>query len=356
VNGDSLPDYAIGWPQDSTGGSLTGTVAIFSGQNGALLHQVHGPTPNGGGLIGSFLGVSVAGVGDVDGDGYPDFAAGAPGMVDLGTGSIPTQASVRVYSGRTAQLLRAWDGTEHTGYPAGALFGFYISGGGDVNGDGVPDMLIGAPSDGGATQGTVSVFSGRTGERLWRFVGVDNSGRMRYSALLGDLNHDGLADFATGDGSADTNGSNSGRITVYAGASGDLERHCYGDPVGSGRTMRLQTFGALGIGNNYLTLSTADAAPNGLAIFLYGPPTQRHPMAGGWLCTGPPSYLLAPPLAVDANGFVEHTLDFTQPPLSSGPSQVLPGSTWSFQLWCRDPAATGSGPLLSDGLAITFPP
>lgn len=358
VNNDGRPDYVIGWPQDSTGGSLTGTVALFSGRNGALLRQVHGPIPTGGGLTGSHLGVTVSGVGDWDGDGKPDFAAGAPGCVDFFFGS--TQGLVRVYSGRNGNVLAEWTSTTSVAGTTCGTFGFSVAGGGDLNADGFPDLLVGAPLDPGMpadpARGTVSAFSGRTGERLWRLVGLDDTGRMHYCAILGNLNHDGIADFATGDGSADMHGTNSGRITVYAGAPGDLERHCSGDPLSMNRSMRLETFGALGIGNDYLKLSTHEATPNALALFLYGPPTQRQPMGPGWLCTGQPSYLLSPPLAVDANGSVELALDFTQPPLGSGPGQVIPGSTWSFQLWCRDPATPGHSPRLSDGLAITFPP
>lgn len=126
--------------------------------------------------------------------------------------------------------------------------------------------------------------------------------------------------------------------------------------MSAARTMRLSISGALGIGNNVLRLRTFDAPPSGIAFFFFGPPSQRTPLASGWLCTGPPSFELAPPLQVSPTGFVEHSLDFTVPPLSDGPSAIHPGTTWSFQLLCRDPRPQATGPRISDGLSILFPP
>jgi hypothetical protein len=139
VNSDTLDDLLVGAPF-ADAGSITdaGAARIFSGANGALLLMRSGAV--GGGLFGS----SVAGLGDVDGDGSGDFAAGAPGA--------PPGGSALVYSGATGALLLV-----HQGLP-GELAGFAVASAGDTDGDAVPDLLVGAPGADGGT-GRVRVFS-----------------------------------------------------------------------------------------------------------------------------------------------------------------------------------------------------
>jgi hypothetical protein len=88
--------------------------------------------------------VSVAGAGDVNGDGVPDFIAGAPGEIDYGWS--PTHGMVRVYSGADASILHEWQADVVTSSPY-TRFGQRVSGGGDVNGDGYDDVLVAAPDE-----------------------------------------------------------------------------------------------------------------------------------------------------------------------------------------------------------------
>jgi len=124
------------------------------------------------GLIGQLAidaayGFSVAGLGDINGDGYDDVAVGAPTMVDLisGTGNLAAVGAVFVYYGSSSGLSTTPGAKlQPTTVVAGALFGYSIAGG-DINGDGRNDILVGAPMDNVTISlGGNSTASGRVGK------------------------------------------------------------------------------------------------------------------------------------------------------------------------------------------------
>jgi len=353
VDQDGHPDYAIGWPQDSTNGQWTGRVSVFSGRDGSEIHRVHGTTPNGPSTSGDHLGLAVSAAGDLDGDGVLDFVAGAPGEIDYGYQA--TQGSVRVYSGVDAHVLLHLEGEDYTHYYA--QFGHRIAGGKDVNGDGTPDILVGAPNGGFVIQGEAFVFSGSTAMIVWRLKGVETGMRLGTGlALLDDTDLDGIADFAIGDVSSfglDWNG----RVTVYAGARGDAVRYCDTAPNSTGPGASIDLDGPIGIGNNELVLLATGAVPGELGLFFYGEDAVQLPFGDGFRCVGGATFRLGPPQTVGPDGSDLRPLDFTAPPMDSGPGAVTPGSTWSFQHWYRDPQGPGgSGFNLSDALRIQFTP
>ena len=97
----------------------------------------------------SLYGFSVASLGDVNGDTYSDIAIGAPAMVDIfsGSGSLVSVGAVFVFYGSPNGLSVTPAKTlQPNTCVAGALFGTSIDGG-DVTGDGINDIIVGAPSD-----------------------------------------------------------------------------------------------------------------------------------------------------------------------------------------------------------------
>ncbi len=195
VDGDGAPDLIVGGPETA------GVARIFSGASGSLLFDLVA-SPGGGDF-----GRSVAGVGDVSGDGIPDVAVGAP-LLNL----------VRLFSGATGALV-----TTITG-PAGSMgFGRAVAGVGDIDADGVPDILVGDPSF-ATLAGAARVFSGATGNPVPGLALFGNQLQAFGSSVagLGDVTGDGVPDFVVGAPTFPIGSPDVGQARAYSGATGAL--------------------------------------------------------------------------------------------------------------------------------------
>jgi hypothetical protein len=165
------------------------------------------------------FGWAVAGVGDVNGDGIPDFIVGDPSNDIFGQNNA---GSVYLYSGIAGILLYQKHGVD-----AGDIFGYAVSGTGDVNGDGRADFIVGAPfaDPAGVGQGGIAnVFSGATGDLLYSINGSGADDNLGTSiGGLKDVNGDGRSDFIVGNPGADPSGLNrAGSAYVYSGIDGSF--------------------------------------------------------------------------------------------------------------------------------------
>ena len=228
LNGDGIPDLAVGAYTDeatSGGDSAEGAVHIlFLNSDGTASSTVKisdnensGPT----GLEGSDLfGSALTNLGDLNGDGIPDLAVGA--FFDEATsGGDSSEGAVHILfmnsDGTAASTVKISDGENGgpTGLDSFDRFGSALTNLGDLNGDGIPDLAVGARSDeatsgGESDEGAVHILfmqSDGTASSTVKISDNENGGPTGLesfdffgSALtnLGDLSGDGIPDLAVG--------------------------------------------------------------------------------------------------------------------------------------------------------------
>ncbi len=145
----------------------------------------------------SGYGTRVASAGDVNGDGYDDVLVGAPFWKDASGTPV---GAVWVYSGATGAVLWNWTGAAAWSTFGASEFGAALAAAGDVDGDGLDDILVGAPEAATAAiqSGAVFLYSGGTGALLLQIDGAANDRMGAAVAGLDDLDGDGVSDFVVG--------------------------------------------------------------------------------------------------------------------------------------------------------------
>src|SRR5438445_368213 len=195
VNGDGVSDQLVGARTQTVGANqYQGEAFVFSGADGSLLRTLDDPTPQAYANVG-FAG---AGVGDVNSDGVPDLLVGAPGQT---VGANEYQGEAFLFSGADGSLLRTLDDPISQDH---VRFGWAMSGVGDVNGDGVPDLLVSAPFQGNPAmleQGQAFLFNGADGSLLGLLNNQTPQADAHFGSALagiGDVNGDGVPDLLVG--------------------------------------------------------------------------------------------------------------------------------------------------------------
>ncbi len=228
LNGDGLADLLVGAPGASPGGRDRAgeSYVVFGKPDGAPVELSEVEAGRGGfairGIAGEGLGFSVQGAGDVNGDGVPDLIVAGTGSCEYYVcTSKPSYVIFGKPDGAPVELSEVEAG--RGGFAIrGSLTGRRVSGAGDVSGDGLADILIGAPGAGpvdrrfagesyvvfgkpdGAAVELSEVQAGRGGFAIRGSAAYDRSGWSVSGA--GDVNGDGLADLLVGAPGADPGG------------------------------------------------------------------------------------------------------------------------------------------------------
>src|SRR5262245_35968876 len=186
LNGDGAPEFVVGAPGNTAGGPRAGKAFVYSGRDGALLHTVIGAPFNA-------LGSGVCEAGDVDADGVPDYAVSGTGTRGA---PFPQRGRLLVISGATHAVLLDRAGPAHLSF-----FGYDINAAGDLNQDGHADVIVGAPfhSLAGQFSGSIHIISGADGSTLLVQAGPEPLSLFGSAvSKVGDQTGDGKADYAVG--------------------------------------------------------------------------------------------------------------------------------------------------------------
>ena len=224
-NGDGASDLVIGEPEGGTSGA--GGVYLIHGPVGGSLDLAS----DADGAIASDnwnadVGTAVVAA-DLDGDGWPDLAIGAPG-----------EETDTYQGGRTYLFTRSTIGSvslssyDHVieGHSNAGLSAQTLAAPGDLDGDGYTELAVGVPGDDGASNRAGAVYLVRGGPDLgtmdledgWAVLqGADQAGRAGTSiAAAGDLDGDGKGDLLIGAPDADHAGMNeNGTVSIVLGDS-----------------------------------------------------------------------------------------------------------------------------------------
>ncbi len=248
VNGDGIDDLIVGAPNGDDGGNFAGEAYVIFGRNDP--GRTRGPldltglsAADGfriiGDTAGDLAGFSISNAGDVNGDGIDDLIVGALFGDDGGTNAGAAYVIYGRSGGRSnldLSTLTAADGFRILGDAANDYAGISVSSAGDINGDGIDDLIVGANQNdaGGTNAGAAYVIYGRNdpsgtrgpldltnlssanGFRIIGDAAGDNAGRSVSNA--GDVNGDGLDDLIVGATGNDAGGTDAGEAYVIYGA------------------------------------------------------------------------------------------------------------------------------------------
>jgi hypothetical protein len=219
VNHDGVPDFAASavpdynpvyprWPQGKDGKlGPSGSVFILSGKDGSVIDEVRNPRGEG------FFGTALCGGSDLDGDAIPDL------VVTLADPSA--KSAVLGYSGADRKMIREWHQRDRV------WFGASLCLAGDLNGDGTPDLVVGAPDSTLSENSTSTwILSGKSDEAFHRLdpTQIDDTYMGVVVKSVSDCNRDGVRDVVVGAACIACGGQERGAVLVFSGKTGEVLR------------------------------------------------------------------------------------------------------------------------------------
>jgi hypothetical protein len=337
VDADGRAEYAVGSPE-SYGGVL-----VYSGGTGMQLWDAFG-------ALGEQLGVSMTGSADLNGDGKPELVVGAG---DNGSFGVDARGYFRVFDGTNGAVIQTVNGANFNDQLGSALAST-----GDLDGDGKDEFLV-AHHWTFAT-GDVQVRRGSDRSILASLAPPTANMAWGDSLSFGDVSGDGLADVVIGAPFAAPNGAYSGAVYVYSVVRAP-RTFCESETNSLGCTPAIASSGVCSASStSAFDVSASSVLNNKPGLLFYGFKPRQTPFQGGHMCIVAPTQRTA---VQNSGGAAAPTNDCSgafhydvNARIHSGVDpQLAVGEEVFAQYWSRDPA-DASTTNLSNALAFYIAP
>jgi len=345
LDGNGFGDLVVGAPFTDSPGNSRGAYWVLHMKGGGKIDSATLVSPANEPRFAAlsdyaYFGSSVAGLGDIDGNGTPDYAVGAPNdeVLAPGDGSVwfvRTQGTSDIKS--VTRFAADTAGFQGNGPETLNYFGRSLANLGDLDLDGRIDVAVGASNGGDSMEGTVWVLrcGGSSANIITGVARLDgDEGFVPFAlasydffgfglAPAGDLNGDGTPDMLAGLPGHDGGGTNAGALALLA-----LRGPTFVDLGGEVGGVTPPALGATGtlVGGKEFTVQLKNGPSFGAATAVLGFTAIHAPFKGGVMVPAPDLLLSSFPL--DGIGFLSVTA-----PLSEG---IPLGVELYLQLWVPD--------------------
>jgi len=271
-NGDGFDDIAFlrgdNEQSDGTVYFMDGSATLVDITTSALITNIGVLSTT---LTGGPDNMIIAAGGDFNNDGFMDYIVGD----SLSDSSVTSSGQIEIISGQTGNVL-----ADLTGLDMGDLTGASVSFIGDINGDGLDDVAIGAPGadEGSTDEGAVAVLYGTTSTGTIDVTtlagsaqgdiftaGTTNSLTGQNIQSIGDFNDDGFDDFVI-------SSPNTGEVHIV-----------YGNEAGSTTTADSQLISGLGVTTDLPLLDLGDISGDGISDIAVASSNEIHVFFGNGL-------------------------------------------------------------------------